>query len=177
MNTYTLSKQMILENVQHLTGFAIEDIQQDDIKEILILCAKVFVHVMKPEATVKYLYKDTNWRISKKAVYNGQIVGCYLFNETQISEAIDINDIEHVRENLYPYTKKRGVQGVALAVLKEFRGANFGRELRNIPLNSGYDYIWGEHLNGLQNRDNWVNFGRRVVAEYPDYFITLMDLK
>ena len=149
MDKYVLNKKVILETVQHQQGFAIENIQQDDIKEILILCAKVFVHVMSPEATVKYLFSDTNWNISKKAVYNGKIVGCYLLNETQIADAIDINNTKHVTENLYPYTKKRGVQGVALAVLKEYRGANFGRELRNVPLNIGYDYIWGEHLNGL----------------------------
>lgn len=177
MEKYSFSKQALMEIVKNQNGFAIEDIQQDDIKEVLILCAKVFAHVMNPEATVKYLFKDTNWDISKKAVYNGKIVGCYLLNETQIADAFDINDTKHMTEDLYPYTKKRGVQGVALAVLPEYRGASFGRALRDVPLHMGYDYIWGEHLEGLKNRDNWVNFGRRVVGEFPGLFVTLMDLK
>ena len=177
MIEYTLSKSTIVEIVQHQNGFAIEPIQKDDIKEILILCAKVFSSIGSPENIVRSVYNKTDWQISKKAVYNGKIVGCYLFNNQQIYEKFDLNDTNHVMEDLYPYTKKRGVQGVALAVLKEFRGADFGRQLRDIPLHMGYDYIWGGHDYRLQNREKWIKYGRRVVAEFDTSFYTLMDLK
>jgi hypothetical protein len=45
----------------------------------------------------------------------------------------------------------------------------------------GYDYIWGQHLKGLHNVDNWTKFGRRLVADGDingeDMWVTLMDLK
>lgn len=40
----------------------------------------------------------------------------------------------------------------------------------------GYDYIWGQHFKTLYNIDNWKKFGRRVVAETEDIYVTLMDL-
>ena len=50
----------------------------------------------------------------------------------------------------------QGVQGVALALDPEYRGTGVGKQLINIPYALGYDYIWGMHLERLQNLDHWL---------------------
>lgn len=83
-------------------------------------------------------------------------------------------------EDISKYKNKIGIQGIALVVTSEYRKFGIGREMRNIPLNMGYSYIWGQHLKGLYNIRNWVDFGRRIVADGEingeEMYVTLMDI-
>ena len=105
----------------------------------------------------------------------GKIIGAYLLGKNQLPEMFPGPETK-------PYKGKKGIEGVALFVLPEYRGTGIGRQLRGIPLSSGADYIWGQHFEGLGNLQNWVNFGRKHLMTYTDWaggkvHITVMDLK
>lgn len=51
--------------------------------------------------------------------------------------------------------KGNGVEGVCLALDKEYRGAGYGKWLINLPQRLGYDFIWGRHMPSLNNLDHW----------------------
>lgn len=153
-------------------NFSIESIEEDDIDYIIEMCVKLFSEVVKYDYPGLYLYVMTDFSISKKAVLDGKIIGSYLLNEESIhSYAMT------PRENLDPYKTRRGLQGVALGLAKEHRGLTYGRQLRDSILSTGeYDYIWGLQGKQLNNLGNWLDYGRRLVGETEDNFVTLMDL-
>lgn len=151
---------------------SISKISSNDIPEVLEVCVQVFSNVMSPEEVREYVGGTADWNISVKATMGDKIVGCYIFNEESVTQFQRCS-----RENLKKYKTLKGIQGVGLAVLPEFRGTGVGKKLRDYPLHLNYDYIWGQHLEGLHNVDNWVKFGRRVIGKCGGLFITLMDLK
>lgn len=154
--------------------FQILDINEDDKDAILEICAEVFQDVMDYDATIGYLDAVTDWSISKKAVLGDKIIGCYLFNEQPVTQFVGA---QVKGENLKKYSNLKGIQGVALALLPEYRNSGYGKQLREVTKSLGYDYIWGQHLKGLHNVDNWLRYGRRLVADTRHLYITLMDLK
>ena len=64
-----------------------------------------------------------------------------------------------------------------MALLPQYRNKGIGDKLRNIPNQLGYDYIYGEQLHTLNNLDNWIRNGRRLVAKNNSVNVTLKDLK
>lgn len=146
-------------------------IKKEDISECLEVCASALSHVMSKSGVKGYTASAADWDISVKAEYGGKIVGCYVLNKQPIGN-LDYCNIESLRR----YKNLKGVQGVALAVLPEYRDLGIGKKLRQYPLKAGYDYIWGLHLKSLHNIDNWVKFGRRVVCDSGGMFTTLMDI-
>jgi len=164
---------------ESLNIFKIQNIKKEDISIIVDMCSKIFSDVMPYEENVKYINYVTDFSISKKATLNGKIIGCYLFNKQSIFESEDLDNLpEQQTEDLSKYENKKPLQGVALALLPEYRGLSYGRQLRDIPLSmKDYDYIWGVHLKGLHNINNWLKYGRRIVAETDEVYATLMDLK
>lgn len=170
MSLRKLIKTKLLENI--LDSPSISPIHSEDIKEVLHICSIIFSNVMSPNEVRGYIKSVAKWDISVKATIGDKIVGCYIFNEDPVMDQANCS-----KEDLSKYKKLKGIQGVALAVLPKFRGTGVGRLLRNYPLKLNYDYIWGQHLKGLHNVDNWMKFGRRLVGDCEDLYITLMDLK
>ena len=68
----------------------------------------------------------------------------------------------------------RGLEGVCLFLLPEYKGRGLGRKLRDCPklLKEQFDYIWGQHLASLDNLQNWVDFGNTHVATIDNVHIT-----
>ena len=136
------------------------------------MCVKLFSEAANFEYPGFFFYAMTDFSISKKAVLDGEIIGCYLLNNESV-HSWEMN----WKENLDLYKTRRGLQGVALGILKEYRGRSYGRQLRDSALSlSEYDYIWGLQAKQLNNLDNWLGYGRRLVGETGGDFITLMDL-
>lgn len=149
----------------------ISKIEPGDIPEVLDVCAEVFSKVMSPEGVRGYIKGTADWNISVKAVYQGKIVGCYILNRDPVTRKQGCSS-----EDLSRYKDLKGVQGIGLAVLPEYRDLGIGKKLREYPLHEGYDYIWGLHMKGLHNIDNWTRFGRRIICDTGSMFATLMDL-
>ena len=108
-----------------------------------------------------------------------KVIGGYFLGNRQLSDHID-------RPETQPYKGKRGVEGVALFLLPQYRGAGLGRKLRGLPLSSGADYVWGQHYEDLNNLQQWVNFGRKHLftqeeteddGTVANVHYTVMDLK
>ena len=106
------------------------------------------------------------------AILNKKVIGCYLLSENSILKYQDYS-----KENLSKYENKKGVEGVVLALLPEYRKLGIGNDLRNLPEKLGYDYVFGEQLHELNNLSNWIKHGRRLIADTGEVYITLKDLK
>ncbi len=126
----------------------------------------------------KFLNDTVKWRISIKAVQDGQIIGFYLLGQRKISLAIREENAVPT-EDLARYDSLCGIEGVALGVIPEFRKMGVTEQMkqrvRTIP---GTDYIYGMQYKSLANLHYWLHT-RRLVAESftaePVYF-TLEDV-
>ncbi len=165
--------ETICRNEQKLiNGFSVEPIEDRDIDHILEMCVGLFTEAVGHEYHNYFFYFMSAFSISRKAVLDGKIIGCYLLNE----DSIFGNDI-NFREDMDTYKSGKPLQGVALGILKQYRGLSYGRQLRNSVLEMAqYDYIWGYQVKSLNNLDNWLRHGRRLVGEIKDSYVTLMDL-
>lgn len=153
-------------------NFSIEAIEENDIDYIIEMCVKLFSEATNFDCPGFLFYEMTDFSISKKAVLDGKIIGCYLLKGESV-HSWEMN----WREDLDLYKTRRGLQGVALGIVKEYRGWSYGRQLRDSALSlSEYDYIWGLQSKQLNNLGNWLGYGRRLVGETVGDFITLMDL-
>jgi GNAT superfamily N-acetyltransferase len=138
----------------------IEKINKEDIIEILELGDIIFKGQLNDNKT--YIFYTTNWDISLKLTNKEKIIGFYLFK--------DIN---------YPYQNnlfknKKGIEGIALGVMEEYRNNGYGKYLINYSityLSKNYDYIWGQHLNSLNNKEDWKK-RRKIMKEFSNMFIT-----
>ena len=164
-------------------------VEDTDVTEILNICAEVLSNVDNPERIKGYLGRATKWNLSKKCVLNGKIIGAYLLNEFPLQVMLDdckrlFNEGKLVQCDFEDYEKYRtlhGLHGLALVVLPDFQKIGAGKKLRDVPLHMDYDYIWGMHLETLQNIEQWTNFGRKVLGKFTDeenetVYITVMDL-
>ena len=140
-----------------------------DILSCLDICEKTF---FKYTSGVRsYIQNMADWDLSLKAIYDNKIVGCYILNEDSI-----ICFKSNTGFDVTKYTDLKGLHGVGLAVLEEYKGLGIGRALRDYPCNNMYefDYIFGMHLESLKNLDNWKKI-REVVSTSPTMHITLQD--
>lgn len=151
---------------------SIETIEENDIDKIIEFSVKLFSEATGNYFPGLFFYDMTDFSISKKAVLNGKIIGVYLLNDVSV-----LSNGMHRCENLDSYFNLSAIQGVALGIQKEFRGLNYGRKLRDSILSlDEYDYIWGFQGKCLNNLENWLAYGRRLVGETNDSYVTLMDL-
>lgn len=152
-------------------GFSIQPINMDDIPSIIELIIPLFPQF--PVAALrKYLNRVADWKISVKAVLNDEIIGAYLLNTSSVTKHSNIQ-----LEDLSKYESKKGIQGIAIAIKKEYRNKSYGKQLRDYPISLKPDYVWGEQIKELNNLTNWTKFGRRLVAKDDNINVTLMDIK
>ena len=160
------------EYITEADNVLIEKTSIQDIEACAEISYKIFITISKED--IDYEMDRVDWNESYKATINDTIIGCILLTENSVTE-FDYCETE----DLSSYKNKSGIEIVLLCVLPEFRNLNIGRKLRDIPLHLGYDYEWAQHFYSLANKDQWVKFGNRVVADdkTEKFFVTLMDLK
>jgi GNAT superfamily N-acetyltransferase len=124
-------------------GALIKSIEKEDIGHICNMADIIFAEFEISGVGNDLKYR-ADWSMSVKLIVDDILAGFYLFNKQQLN---------------YPeFDGKNGVQGVALGVLKEYRGKGYGRLLIEKPyelFSNEYDYIWGMHLASLKNIDHW----------------------
>lgn len=142
----------------------LELLKETEIVEAIRVGHKSFREIIHMSALgFEYLISSSaSFPISWVAKHREKIVGGYFLGENQL----------YTTRTKY----KKGVQGVGLFVLPEYRDLGIGAALRDIPLYLPYDYIWGMHLKELNNIDNWKRYGREVLAGEGEIFTTMMDL-
>lgn len=151
----------------------IEPLDRQDVPAILRACVMVFTGKgMSDEHLVSFVQSYTDWQLSRKLMLGDQMIGFYLLREGSIIELA--NACGDVTEDLTRYQDKRGVEGIALVVIPEYRGTGYGNLLKNYPKTMGYDYIYGMQLKTLGNLDDWLK-RRRLIADCHDVWVTLED--
>lgn len=172
----------------HIIGVILEDINDieiihigsdnESIEEALGVFAAAFPQHPLDEVR-DFIMSSVNWDNSIKATSNGKTVGIYLIGDRQLSDVIDDEKAEPA-EDLERYNQKKGVEGVALGVAPEVKGAGVGKKLKEALLSmTNADYIFGLQYKSLNNLQYWLK-SRRVVAQSNSdeaVFITLQDIK
>ena len=112
--------------------------------------------------------------ISLKATHKGEIVGVYLLKENSINnfiESIESDKIKDFRRSetqifLKEPLSDNGIQGIALAILPEYRSMGIPGKMIEQIRNMGYDYMWGVQDKSLENIEYWKKT-RKIFAESP----------
>ena len=162
----------------------ISEITPEDNDAVIDVLHEVFGSLDSREVIKSRIQKRLNNGLSVKIVYDGKIVGCYLLAEKSVNEFI--SDIEQdkvsdFRRNdtsvdLQANPGDRGLQGIALAVMPEYRDLELGKKMKNYVRGLGYDYIWGVQDKKLMNINFWKR-SREVFAESPTKYATIEILR
>lgn len=78
---------------EKLKCYSIEAIEEDDIDHIIEMCVKLFSEATNFDYPGLFFYGMTDFSISKKAVLDGKIIGCYLLNGESV-QTYNINRLE-----------------------------------------------------------------------------------
>jgi GNAT superfamily N-acetyltransferase len=160
------------EIIAEAEAVVIKGIERSNIPDIIKHVIQAFHGKGMSDLELKsFVMATTDWHLSKKLVANDHLVGFYLFREGSVIDLVGSCD---TKEDLSPYAKKRGIEGIGLVVLPQFRGQGFGDRLKNLPSTMGYDYIFGMQLKSLNNLPQWLK-RRRLVADCGGVWVTLAD--
>lgn len=126
----------------------------------------------EPKDVKIYLILSKNGNlIRENKVTPDWVRGFYILRETNLEDVFS----PRLHPNILKYTGK-GIQGVALALDKEYRGTGIGKKLINVPYTLGADYIWGMHLDSLNNLKDWLK-RRELVFTNGGIHVTATRLK
>lgn len=139
----------------------ISKILPNEIDEIINMASLVFTNVMSYEMNRGYISNsDVDFDNSVKLTINNEIIGCYLIKPSNISKK--------------EYGK--GCQGFALAIKPSFRNYGYGNLLKEWfekwAIDNKYNYIWGQHLKGLGNKEMWLK-RRDIYSDNGEIFTTI----
>ena len=176
--------QLISES--HQPFIEVSKIKENDEMDVLDVLHTVLsekIKIKKEDLHQKVKPRLSNG-ISICLKYNSEIVGAYLLNNKSINDFIDqirqdkISDFrrDETRIDLNEKLSDKGLQGIALVVLNEYRGEGLGRILKEYTYKLGYDYIWGVQDKSLENIDFWTKT-RKIFAESRNRYATYIKLK
>lgn len=165
--------------LEDVTSARIEPINREDTSTIFKMVANTFSAHASVELVRQELTQNVDLDISKKLVLGDKIIGAYLLGERDLFHFLQTNSayckVLLPPEDVKWLRGKRGVQGVALVVLPEYKGRGYGKQLIDLPSQLGYDYIWGEQLKSLGNLHHWLK-RRQLVADCSGVHVTMQKL-
>ena len=155
-------------------------IQNDDINDVVDILYECFGHLEDSKETLKKRITPRLLNnLSVKITLNNKIVGCYLLAEKSAQEFINNIKTNNIKDFPLNNTKiyineinGNGIQGIALAISKKYRGLNLGKQLKNYAKNLQYDYIWGVQDKKLENINFWKKT-RKLLAESNNRYATI----
>lgn len=155
-----------------------DDIEKEFLINETIKYFDAFEEDCSYEESRDYIIQNTNFDISFVVKNKDNIVGFYLLSDfTSLSS---LEDEYTFYDNIENYKNKKGLEGIALLVLKEYRSKGIGKMLINKSIRycreNNYDYIFGSQLKSLCNLDKWIKTGRKLIAENDEINVTLMNL-
>jgi GNAT superfamily N-acetyltransferase len=91
---------------------------------------------------------------------NGKIIGCYIVADRKLRQMPD----------------KKGIEGIGLCILPEYRGKGYGELLKDwlekYAKENNYDFVFGQHLKSLHNLEPWLK-RRELYAEDSHSYYTI----
>jgi hypothetical protein len=166
------------------TTSQISTIEEDDIPQVVDVLHSSFGHIDDKETIATKLRPRMLNDLSLKLSIDGQIVGCYLLAEKSVNVFIEgiqtgaLKDFPSETTQIYlqDHLSDKGLQGIALSLLPEWRSQGYGNLLKNWYFNDHrFDYVWGVQDKRLGNIEDWKK-SRDVIAESPTHFATLRRL-
>lgn len=160
-------------------------IEESDIPQLVDILYEVFGQIDSKEEIERKLRPRMLNGVSIKLGNAQQIIGCYILNPRSVNAFIeDINqnklkDFNSQNTKFYIDKKfsDKGLQGIALAILPDWRSYGFGNLLKTwYDSDPRFDYIWGVQDKRLGNIDHWKK-SREIIAECPTHFATLRELR
>jgi hypothetical protein len=148
----------------------IERIEEQDKEQILQMCVDIF-HGKTPfsdEMIISYTDAATDWALSKKMAIGDKLIGFYLLAEGSI---YDIISQCKCQDDVEKFAGKRGIEGIILGIIPEYRGGGLGDRLKNLPKSLGYDYVFGQQFKSLNNLEPWLK-RRELVADCGQVWVT-----
>ena len=143
---------------------------------------KCFPEYNTPEI-LEFAKTATNWTLSLKAVANNEIIGFYMLGTRPLEKTLEEENAKELPgENLQRYSTMKGIEGVALGVIPEYRKKGIASLFKNQVRGMGYDFIYGMQYKSLGNLQNWTkesSINRRLAAEsHTDQpvYITIEDI-
>jgi GNAT superfamily N-acetyltransferase len=155
-----------LKLFENFNSPTIEKIMEKDKEEVLHIVSNIFSEMteMSYDECKEYTEESTDWDKSVKLVLNDKIIGCYIVADKQLEEMPD----------------KKGIEGIGLCILPEYRGKGYGELLKDwletYAKENDYDFIFGQHLKSLQNLDPWLK-RRELYNEDEDTYYTIKWIK
>jgi GNAT superfamily N-acetyltransferase len=159
--------EMIGNNVRQPEGkVEIRRIEKADEEVIVPNLARIFSRTgLSNEQVWDLIEYDPN--LSVVATVNGKVGGFYFLGDGQIPPGGP--EYEKLKE-------MKGIEGIALGVLPEFKNMGIGKKLMEYSQNIGADYIWGYQFKSLKNIDDWLK-RRKIYWEDKDLYLTYQILK
>jgi hypothetical protein len=149
----------------------IEKILITDTAEILDIADKIFPETIGFNYGYigSYLNKKQVQDISVKLVDNEKIIGFYIMNSASCPSLVK-------EARIYGIDPMKGIEGIALGIIPEYRGTGLGKRLIMYPYAmTDFDYIWGKHFTHLNNMKEWAK--RRVVIDEGSIFLSITALR
>lgn len=140
-----------------------------DTKEILHVCSIALKNVWGNDAAT-YTIRATDWNNSLKLVDNGKVIGCYLLKHSDLPDRLDQDDAKIDLNILEGF---KGLEGVALCLLPEFKGQGLGNKLKAAVKSIPHDYIWGQQMKELNNIENWTKSDRIIAGKTNGIYYTI----
>lgn len=160
-------------------------IDENDIPQIVNILYETFGQIDSKEEIERKLRPRMLNGVSLKLGNAEQIIGCYILNPRSVNDFISdigqnkLKDFNSQNTELYIDKKfsDKGLQGIALAILPDWRSYGFGNLLKTwYDSDRNFDYIWGVQDKRLGNIEHWKK-SREIIAECPTHFATLRELQ
>lgn len=138
----------------------IDNISNDDIELCKNIVGKQFETHMSYDETIQYLDDTVDWSISKVAKnLENDIMGCLLLGHSIIEKLMKEESWIQI---LNVDISGKGLEGVALVVLEEYRNSFVIQKLLYSLKDMDYDFITIQQYNTLENSMNYLTKTEKI---------------
>jgi len=141
--------------------FKIRPYKPEDKEVLSELVIEAYGHVMSPQDILKYIFDVIDCDETVIAEYDNKVVGFFIFSTKRNEEIIEKYNLQHLKN-------KKGVEGIGVYLKPEYRKNSLGWELCTYPKTTGYDYIYGLIIDGLDTLNMWMFRGGVKLDDYID---------
>jgi GNAT superfamily N-acetyltransferase len=152
----------------------IEPFDVEKFELVLELAAKIFRKHMPVKELKQFLISQTDLKLSQLAYFKNEIIGFYLIGDNQVPDNLSDDQLLIPKNEYDRILEMNGIEGIALAVLPDFRGIGVAKlligESYNVARRLGKNYIWGQQYKTLNNLDEWKNRRIHFATDDEVYF-------
>ncbi len=136
---------------------------------VLDAATKIFRKHMSASELRQYLIAQTDLELSLLAYYKNEIIGFYLIGDYPVPNDISESQLLISMNEYHQILEMNGMEGVALAVLPDYRGLGIGK----ILIEASFDvatkfhkqFIWGQNYISLNNLKEWLKIRTHFASD------------